>query len=589
MSILLTTEDSRKLLTICAGIDASQINKLLCVDRSGRASATSSGLTSIVSDEKQSEFEKFLKDISDRNGGSITKTQVCNYWTSNIVPALTKLGFVYGKQAGNNPLNKTYTKEDNIPAILNELMSDEEKLIKSANDILAGLSGVSLSGVSVKLDDALIASANDILAMLSRKEVPEPVPVPEPEPVPGPVASSKSGSPSEQTTNSNGSILIKNNDKIIASLTMFSTEGDMNVSTSMSGSTSGVGSEKEGKALSPSTENVEQITSEVVENVKTPPRQPPVNFYELKTRILELLNAITNSSKSSTQPRTPSPSPSPSPLIDSANEILNRSGSISPTNIIDALIQSANKILRQSSSINCGDTTQFYKNRADGNCLFDAFAQIYVKGDMNKDNRDAIFISDLLRKILAAAYKIAELEANDKFRKDYTIPNFVTDAGTKYNIYPTGDPLYSGHISKNATYGGDNDLILLSKLLGLNVVNINMSTSDGQNITYEAYERPGLTPYEESEVYTFCNYDFRGDSKERIAKLQSMNNPEKIDILEYTSIVGGNHWVLKVNKLQRNAINDISKAAKKIGYQLTVTDNTELNDIFLNYQIESMP
>jgi hypothetical protein len=168
----------------------------------------------------------------------------------------------------------------------------------------------------------------------------------------------------------------------------------------------------------------------------------------------------------------------------------------------------------------CTDSTLFFENRADGDCLFDSIAQIYYPVDYRNLDESAKkeftyevkYIVSRLRHILNRYYMSKARAA--------------TSDNDKKSMYDRSD-----YIVKDKTWGDDQDLEKLVNLLGIHNVKIirNGNVSDNAMVNSSDSVKTG---------YTFCNIS------------NNAGNPV--------------HWVLKKGGLTRDFKKDDDNAWVKI-------------------------
>jgi hypothetical protein len=135
----------------------------------------------------------------------------------------------------------------------------------------------------------------------------------------------------------------------------------------------------------------------------------------------------------------------------------------------------------------CRDSTLFFENRADGDCLFDSIAQIYYPVDYRnldewakkKFTDEVQHIVSRLRHILSRYYRLKARAA--------------TSDNDKKRMYDR-----SQYIFEDKTWGDDRDLEILVNLLGIHNVKIirNGNVSDNAMVNSSDSVKTG---------YTFCN------------------------------------------------------------------------------------
>ena len=163
----------------------------------------------------------------------------------------------------------------------------------------------------------------------------------------------------------------------------------------------------------------------------------------------------------------------------------------------DLLTESLTKLRLGDDNHNCDDFTQFFENRADGNCLFDAVAQIYVPIHIldNSDNfqQRVVPISNQLRQFVAYYYK-----QYDRLRtQPFILPDRITGLGPG----PMTRSEYSEYIGRDATFGSDADLAIMAKLLGFSVrAIVNNDPSQNREIDLDP-----TVPTVPDDYYTLCN------------------------------------------------------------------------------------
>jgi hypothetical protein len=153
------------------------------------------------------------------------------------------------------------------------------------------------------------------------------------------------------------------------------------------------------------------------------------------------------------------------------------------------------------------DCSKALENRGDGSCAFDSFAQIYQPYDYKTDktnfNNLVVPISNTLRGLVVRAYTKALTD--EAFKNMYNIKNnytgiMVPDSKNPANKIPTDFTLdaYKNYIHNPKAWGGDDEIILLQKLLEIGDVEI----VGPDSVSMVTQLKIGL---DAANKYTFCN------------------------------------------------------------------------------------
>jgi hypothetical protein len=153
------------------------------------------------------------------------------------------------------------------------------------------------------------------------------------------------------------------------------------------------------------------------------------------------------------------------------------------------------------------DCSKALENRGDGSCAFDSFAQIYQPYDYKTEkenfNNLVVPISNTLRSLVVRAYTKALTD--ETFKTTYIIKNKYTDilvpnpedASKKIPTEFTLDE-YKNYITGEKAWGGDDEIILLQKLLEIGDVEI----VGPDNVSMVTDIKIGSAA---ANKYTFCN------------------------------------------------------------------------------------
>ena len=138
--------------------------------------------------------------------------------------------------------------------------------------------------------------------------------------------------------------------------------------------------------------------------------------------------------------------------------------------------------------------TLYFENRGDGNSLFESIAQIYYPYDISdKDFKKVPRVSSLLRRLVFRAYRKASKD--EKFKQQLKLGNIITVGDKVYNLEE-----YSIRISKDASLGSENDLRILSTLLGFSYSKV----TDCREKEVFRYFPKGKSS---ENYFTFCHLD----------------------------------------------------------------------------------
>ena len=205
----------------------------------------------------------------------------------------------------------------------------------------------------------------------------------------------------------------------------------------------------------------------------------------------------------------------------------------------------ASSELKYEEREDCSNGALYFENRADGNCLFDSIAQIYKPIDISKRSKfkkEVKPISDKLRALLAVAYVKAN-EGNDEFNRKYKFP--INNQITGLDGINRSFIEYSKFIATDARYATDDDLEILSNLLGDISLRVIEQVNVGERIIPRYIDQFNLRGKENISYYTFCNN------------------------------MGGRHWVLKKGGKLRDFTTDYTRAAGIVG--ILSDENVEKN------------
>ena len=188
------------------------------------------------------------------------------------------------------------------------------------------------------------------------------------------------------------------------------------------------------------------------------------------------------------------------------------------------------KIIQNNNVEDCNNDEIYLENRADGNCLFDSFAQIYnpihhIRNVRNEQfNKEVIPISDHLRKLVSDIYEKA-INNLDFKNKHYLLHNLSDNDLIEERL---------NYIKKNGSWGEDKEVLLLVEFLEIPILLFNTQTvhTKNGNKIQQYYEK--ITIDNRKPEYTLCN------TRLTHFRLKRHNNP-------------------------RNIIDDLINAYKKIG------------------------
>jgi hypothetical protein len=230
----------------------------------------------------------------------------------------------------------------------------------------------------------------------------------------------------------------------------------------------------------------------VVDRIRRAMLAPDYNNHEANLALLK--QSLTGSRRhTKDKPSTPHQTAA-NTLVTDLETLIKTKTSRATSN--DAFVASFSQ-LGLSDDHNCDDFTQFFENRADGNCLFDAVAQIYEPIHID-DNRETfqqrvVPIATQLRGFISYYYKYYNRLKSQPFK----LPDLITGLGTG----PMTHSDYADYIGRDAIFGSDADLAIMAKLLGFSVKAIvNNDPSQNREIDLESSVSTAVDDY-----YTFCN------------------------------------------------------------------------------------
>ena len=218
---------------------------------------------------------------------------------------------------------------------------------------------------------------------------------------------------------------------------------------------------------------------------------------------------------------------------------------------------------QEVNEFDCSNPELYLENVADGNCLFESVAQVYLPIDIRTDKKlfmQVRLLGKTLRKNLADLYLRAY--KSKSLRKKYTIPTTLTD--TKNNSLNLKD--YASYIGEDKAWGSDTDLEILSRVLQIPFrlirEDVNRTLEDIDKV--RIIEPFGLNP-SENEYYTICNQDNEHFVLKKHDAAKDTNEVE--EKFNETLIKGGKKTIMQVLEEQRakNALKKVDecKSGKK--------------------------
>ena len=156
-----------------------------------------------------------------------------------------------------------------------------------------------------------------------------------------------------------------------------------------------------------------------------------------------------------------------------------------------------------TSTQDCSNPDVYFENSASGDCLFEAFSQIYYPIDKRDNASDYEKVLDAAKKTRMLLSRVYDFVSSDEsLRKQYSIPLQITDKDNRVMSLKT----YATHIRRPGIWATDTDLEILSRVLRIPFHVIEHSPQ-GATIVRDIVAF-GTTPAE-SEYYTMCNIDDR--------------------------------------------------------------------------------
>uniref|UniRef100_A0A6C0DD61 OTU domain-containing protein n=1 Tax=viral metagenome TaxID=1070528 RepID=A0A6C0DD61_9ZZZZ len=208
---------------------------------------------------------------------------------------------------------------------------------------------------------------------------------------------------------------------------------------------------------------------------------------------------------------------------------------------------------------NCSSSNNdyYYHNVGDGNCLFNAFAQIFIPADRDTKYYDEKVpnIATNLRKFVATIYEHSL--NNENIREKYNIKldkKFTIDEKKNNEIVQKEYKLeeYTNYIKEDKAYSADDDLTLLSIFFNFNC-NI---------IQYQ--DTLTNTPTNTPVVNQQLNLKLAQDKK-NFSEMYPFESQDKIIIIKYPFIfcnVSRDHWELKKHNCYFNYLTKVNQSVK---------------------------
>jgi hypothetical protein len=218
---------------------------------------------------------------------------------------------------------------------------------------------------------------------------------------------------------------------------------------------------------------------------------------------------------------------------------------------------------------NCKSPTNidyYFKNKGDGNCLFNSFAQIFHPYDYNNNDNDENYkkvkeTSIELRKLVTKIYNDSII--NKEVKKIYEIKDEYT-----YSLYDNNEKIisttnysleeYKNNMSKDTVWGGDDEIKIICKYFDLNsnIVNYN------NNIP--VLNNPLNSKFNEDENKELHMYPFIINSL--VKKDNSVVKQHNNNVFYYPYIfcnIGKQHWELKKHNCKLDFNQEYDKAEKR--------------------------
>jgi len=212
---------------------------------------------------------------------------------------------------------------------------------------------------------------------------------------------------------------------------------------------------------------------------------------------------------------------------------------------------------QEVNEFDCSNPELYLENRADGNCLFESIAQIYIPTDIRKSRtlfRPVSVLGKVLRNNLANLYLRAY--SSKSLRKKYSIPEILTDDdNNNLNLKE-----YASYIKTDKAWGSDTDLEILSRVLRIpfRLIQEDIEGTIDETDKIRLIEPFGSDPSED-EYYTICNQDNRHFVlKKHDAPKESSDVEEKFN---ETLVKGGKKTIMQVLEEQRakNALKKVDE------------------------------
>jgi hypothetical protein len=166
-----------------------------------------------------------------------------------------------------------------------------------------------------------------------------------------------------------------------------------------------------------------------------------------------------------------------------------------------------------SAAVTCGEV---FKNRDDGNCLFDAIAQVYYNEDLSDRVKN---LSQILRNIVSKAvlFQYYRKALNQEVKKIIDSIGNTIDVGllslreqdkqdpSVFREISRVDPVkYSEEIQKDKTWGSDIDIAVLYKLINTfatpeEQIGFILKNTQGTGLIQDTFNDPPI-----SNPYTLC-------------------------------------------------------------------------------------
>ena len=213
---------------------------------------------------------------------------------------------------------------------------------------------------------------------------------------------------------------------------------------------------------------------------------------------------------------------------------------------------------KEVNEFDCSNKELFMENKADGNCLFESVAQVYIPIDIRSGSKlfqQVRLLGRILRENLADLYLRAS--TNKALRKKYQIPRKLTQVIVgKDDIRDLTLEEYASYVKQDKFYVYDTDLEVLSRVLNVPFRFIRQDPEGTlENVDRVRIIEPFGSNPSEDEYYTICNQDDIHFVLKKHEKPRENDVEEKFD---ETMMEGGKKTLKQVLEEQR-AANSLKK------------------------------